>query len=549
MGGTATRPFPRRRSPGGLPCLSATEREPAMQRKRTAVETVRAALYLRVSSRMQEEDGTSLQSQEERCRVFAAERGFSIAPEHVFTEIHTGVELWERPKLTALRQAARAGDIDTVVAYSIDRLSRDPVHLGVLISEADHAGVAVHFVTEPLDNSPEGQLIRFVRGYAAKVEHEKIKERTMRGRRTRAESGRLLPGNRPPYGYSWADEGKTHLIENPVTAPVVRRLFNEVNAGTTARQLALTLTAEGIPTPTGRERWCVPTIVQLIRHPVYYGEPRAFRYRWVTEPDGRRVRREAPESEQIAFCGASPALVTKELAQAASARLARNKSESTRNNRDPEAALLRAGYAVCGYCGHPLSAVNARGHGTLYRCNSANQTRYGCPYFGIQSAILDAAVWSKIEAVLTRPDIIATEVERLRKDDPTRADIETIERMLAGLTRKERNLMNRLADADDADLGDLITADLKGIAAQKRQLQDERRAVELQRANWEASQERLDDLTAWCQTVADNLGELSYAERRLAVNTLGVEVQVWRADHNPRWTIKMAVPFHTRSSC
>jgi hypothetical protein len=32
--------------------------------------------------------------------------------------------------------------------------------------------VAVEFVTEPLDNSPEGQLIRFVRGYAAKVEHE-----------------------------------------------------------------------------------------------------------------------------------------------------------------------------------------------------------------------------------------------------------------------------------------------------------------------------------------------------------------------------------------
>ena len=109
--------------------------------KSTRASIPRAALYLRVSSRLQEDEGTSLQSQEERCRAFAAERGFTVAPEHVYTEVHTGVELWERPILTAMRQAARANEFDIVIAYSIDRLSRDPVHLGVILSEADHAGV------------------------------------------------------------------------------------------------------------------------------------------------------------------------------------------------------------------------------------------------------------------------------------------------------------------------------------------------------------------------------------------------------------------------
>ncbi len=74
--------------------------------------------------------------------------------------------------LRALREAIRRREIEVVIAYAIDRLSRDPVHLGVILSEAEHAGVAVEFVTEPLDDSPEGQLIRFVRGYAAKIEHE-----------------------------------------------------------------------------------------------------------------------------------------------------------------------------------------------------------------------------------------------------------------------------------------------------------------------------------------------------------------------------------------
>src|SRR6266536_3415966 len=134
--------------------------------------TPRAAIYVRVSSTGQEQDGTSLDTQLERCRAYAADHGYTVGEPHVYREVHTGTELWERPKLTALRDAVRRREVSTVIAYAIDRLSRDPVHLGVIISEAEHAGAGVEFVTEPMDGSPEGQLIRFVRGYAAKVEHE-----------------------------------------------------------------------------------------------------------------------------------------------------------------------------------------------------------------------------------------------------------------------------------------------------------------------------------------------------------------------------------------
>ena len=120
-----------------------------------------------MSDPKQEEGGTSLGSQEEYCRRYAAEHGYTVDEAHFYREVHTGVELRERPKLTALREAVRRHEVGIVIAYAIDRLARDPVHLGVVLSEADHAGVAVEFVTEPLDNTPEGQLIRFVRGYAS----------------------------------------------------------------------------------------------------------------------------------------------------------------------------------------------------------------------------------------------------------------------------------------------------------------------------------------------------------------------------------------------
>jgi len=109
-----------------------------------------AALYCRVSTAGQEEDGTSLDTQEARCRHYATAQGYLLDEAHVYREVYTGTELWERPKLTALREAIRQGSVTHLVAYAIDRLSRDPVHLGVVLSEAEHHGVIVELVSEPL---------------------------------------------------------------------------------------------------------------------------------------------------------------------------------------------------------------------------------------------------------------------------------------------------------------------------------------------------------------------------------------------------------------
>src|SRR5215207_3978398 len=155
-------------------------------------EQLRAALYVRVSTIGQEQEGSSLDTQEAACRKHATAHGYTVDETHVYRETFSGVELWQRPRLTELRAAVRHREVGVVIAYAIDRLARDPVHLGVIVSEAEHAGVPVEFVTEPLDGSPEGQLIRYVRGYAAKVEHLKIRERSMRGKRARVESGKLL---------------------------------------------------------------------------------------------------------------------------------------------------------------------------------------------------------------------------------------------------------------------------------------------------------------------------------------------------------------------
>lgn len=510
----------------------------------------RAAVYCRVSSAGQE-DNSSLATQEAACRAYAAERGWSIVG--VYREVHTGTELWERPQLTAVRAAVRSRAVDAVVCHSIDRLARDPVHLGVVLSEADHAGVEVHFISELLDDSPEGQLIRFVRGYAAKVEHEKIKERSRRGAAARLAAGKPNVGPRAPYGYQWADAGKTRLIENPDTALVVRRIFDDLLVGSSARQVAIALSRDGIPTATGRAVWQAATITQLVQNPVYVGKMVSRRYvreraknqhvtrhGQVVEGKGWTYGRR-PAAEHVVLPDVSAALVSQEDADAVVARLAINKAESVRNCRNPEQALLRAGIAVCAYCGCHLQAITSRANGTHYRCNQTNRDAHGCPGFSIAAHKLDAAVWAGVKARLLNRDVVARELDRLRREDPTQVDLVALDRRFSEVARKQRNLMRDLAAEDNGDVAALIRVDLASLSNEHRRLEQERDSLERQRETWQLTQSNLANLDTWLERVRLNLDgfDSGYAEKRLALSACRVRVQVWATDHSPRWQATM----------
>ena len=499
-----------------------------------------AALYLRVSTARQEDEGTSLATQEAACRRYCAERGYPVAA--VYREVYTGADLFERPQLSALRAAVRAGEVGVVVAHALDRLSRNQAHLGLIASEVEHAGAAIELVTEKLEDTPEGRLLQSVRGFVAEVERLKLAERTIRGRRARVAGGKPLPGPRPPYGYDWSDEDKARLVENPSTAPIVRSIFAAIVGGTSAQAVATRLTAEGVPTPAGAPSWSRQTVAKIVRHPVYTGEARAFRWQWTTE---RGTRHGAPttEADQTVLAGVAPALVSPDIAVAAADRLTRNKYETVRNNRDPEAPLLRGGYAICGYCGHPMTAKNRNGKGTLYLCNRWNRERHGCPGHGIMASILDSAVWARVNNVLTEPEIIASELARLRRDDPTEADVSMVDGQLAVLARRQTALARAVGSlADDEDAAAPVVAQLRSLAEQKRQLEAERNQLGARREQWRLAEGRLTDLTAWCRNVAANLSEMTYDQKRFALAALGVQARVWKRDHDPRYMITMEVP-------
>lgn len=99
---------------------------------------MRAMTYARVSSDVQERDGTSLDTQERACTDFARDHGWEVVRSIRDTE--SGATL-ERAGMAELRRMIREGEVDIIVAYAVDHLSRSQNHIGVLFDEFEQAAV------------------------------------------------------------------------------------------------------------------------------------------------------------------------------------------------------------------------------------------------------------------------------------------------------------------------------------------------------------------------------------------------------------------------
>jgi site-specific DNA recombinase len=213
--------------------------------------------------------------------------------------------------------------------------------------------------------------------------------------------------------------------------------------------------ADGVPTPTGKRAvWSQSVVGDILGNPAYTGKAVGWKYR-TPRANGRNQHPQIrPESEQILLPdGTIPPLVDPTSFAAVADRLRRNKAQAPRNNHDPEATLLRAGFARCGHCRRAMSTVFYRGY-WRYVCSANNRDPGSCRSHSISAAQLDCAAWSRVESVLTQPGIIAAQIARMRaEEDPSANDLASLDRALAEQTRRRTNLVKRLAAIDDDERG------------------------------------------------------------------------------------------------
>src|SRR5919109_2360782 len=235
-----------------------------------------AAIYARVSTDRQRDEGT-VESQVSELRELASDRGLLVAEEFVFCDEGFSGAMLARPALERLRDRAAEGAFEVLLCHSADRLARRYAYQVLLLEELQRAGVEVVFARGgEHSGSPEDELLRQFQGMIAEYERAQIRERTRRGKLHRARTGHQAVMAGAPYGYRFVK--KTDLTDgyweiNESEAEVVLEIFRRYTEEQVAiAELARWLTAQEIPTRTGKRVWDRSTVWAMLRNPAYRGQ-------------------------------------------------------------------------------------------------------------------------------------------------------------------------------------------------------------------------------------------------------------------------------------
>ncbi|HVR90567.1 MAG TPA: recombinase family protein [Novosphingobium sp.] len=241
----------------------------------------RCAIYTRKStSHLLDRDINSLVTQRETCGAYITSqryRGWVELPQRYDDGGHSGSGL-ERPALATLMHDIEAGDVDAVVVYKIDRLTRSLLDFVRLIEIFDRQGIALVSISQAFDTSDSmGRMILNILLTFSQFERELIAERVRDSIRTRKRHGKIH-GGMPPFGYVWTENG-IRIVEEE--AEIVRFIFSEflrtrryTAVMTAVREAGLCSVVKYFR--NGKRRGGTPinpsTVYSIIRSPIYVGE-------------------------------------------------------------------------------------------------------------------------------------------------------------------------------------------------------------------------------------------------------------------------------------
>lgn len=385
---------------------------------------MRAAIYARVSSVKQVEEGFSLAEQEKRCRAFVKLRGWTLDASHVYVEAGVSGGKASRPALDAMRDAAEAGEFEKLVGADVDRIGRSAVDTLEFLKRLDVLGI------EPLDptgrsyaaNDPGSSMTRGVIALAAEYERDMLRERVRRSVPGKRSRGSYNGGPRP-LGYEFGDGG---LVVREDEAEIVRRIFREYNAGKGVKAIARDLNLEGLRGPLGGS-WTAGRVGDRLDLPLYAG----------IVGGGEQGRHEPiidPEAYERA-----------RTLRAASAE----REGKAKGGRRSNTHLLGNGLLVC-ECGASFyPRKDSRSKRDTYRCRGRDERTTDCAMPPLPRALVDEAVRAYIAGHVLSPGMAAGELEAEAKKAAKEATTVAATAEAAASKIEERLKNGRVAMLDD----------------------------------------------------------------------------------------------------
>ena len=225
------------------------------------------ALYPRVSTQEQAKEGYSIGEQIERLNKYCEAMGWTVYKTYTDPG-YSGGDI-NRPGLQAMIEDVKAGKVDKVVVYKLDRLSRSQKDTLILIEDVFLANnVDFVSVSESFDTStPVGRAVLGLLAVFAQLEREQIKERMGMGKQARAKEGKFNGGTEP-IGYDY-NVAKDLLEVNEYEAMQVREVFDLFLKGTPLRTIETLFLKKGYKHKHGA--WDPKAMRRCMSHKIYLG--------------------------------------------------------------------------------------------------------------------------------------------------------------------------------------------------------------------------------------------------------------------------------------
>jgi site-specific DNA recombinase len=274
-------------------------------------KTLRCAIYTRKSTEEGLEQAfNSLDAQREAGEAYAKSQGWQVIPEHYDDGGFTGGNM-DRPALSRLLNEIEQGQIDVVIVYKVDRLSRSLADFVRLIELFDTTDVSFVSVTQQFNTSTSmGRLTLNVLLSFAQFEREVTGER-IRDKIAASKKKGMWMGGLVPLGY---DRVEKQLVVNEQEAKTARHIYTRYLALGCVRDLKAELDAEGYRSKVrpdhhktqGNKSFSRGALYTILKNPVYIGKV----HHQKTLHDGKHA-----------------AILDNELWQAAQDKLARNRKD------------------------------------------------------------------------------------------------------------------------------------------------------------------------------------------------------------------------------
>ncbi|OZV11237.1 resolvase [Tissierella sp. P1] len=416
------------------------------------MEKIRVAIYARVSTAEQAEEGFSIDAQLETVRKICESQGKEVVKEYVDRGI-SGKSIKNRLALQEMLEDSSKGIFDEVAVWKTNRLARNHLDLLKMVERFEKNDVSFRSVTEPFETStPAGKLLMNMLASIGEFERDTIVDNVKLGMKQRAKQGKWNGGKVLGYkSIKDSSNSETRLEVVQEEAIIIKEIFELYSQGKGLKAITNEINHKGYKTKRGNF-FSVSGVKEILKNPLYIGRIRFNRYvDWGTK------RREGKNEDYVLVDGGHEPIISKETWDKV------QKLYEIKGKRSPkifDGAYPLTGILKCPKCGASMvssKSVNILKDGTkriirYYYCgNFTNKGSAVCKSNSIRADYAEEYVFSRINEILDNEKILKDIVEninRTRTDKvrPLKEQLSNFKINLKGLSDKRNKIFELYED-------------------------------------------------------------------------------------------------------